>query len=444
MKSGYRNWVQLLLLLSFGLLLMGLWLPSQYVLSQTPMLRIGFMGDSTIDEYRGSDNRGGSFANVTYNWMEQLVRRRFVYSGVFQNWPEPRRLGYEYNWARSASTAQSLLDEGQPQGLAAQVAAGEIDVVVMAVGDQDFAPYNANGYAPIYNGTLTDAQVTAKVNGIIANYTTAVDTVLNARTPHVPMVVTTIADFNLSPQVLTNPQFSDPVKRQRVEDALTATNDGIKAMAAERGLPVFDAPAFSLNLAALAPTGLLTLDSVTIDLTRDGDNPHDGTLSDHIHAGTVLEGMIANEYIRLINTLIDPDIPLLSNQEILGIAGLAPLPPTPTPIPPPTNTPTPPPTPTNTPTPNPPNAAPPLNYYTTLPITLTWNMVSGVIGYQVQVATSSRFDGTLIVDTTTDPATLYVNVSPVTNGVYYWRVRGQISDVAWGAWSAAQSFTVAA
>lgn len=34
-------------------------------LKSSPVLHIGLMGDSTIDEYRGTANRGGDFASVT-------------------------------------------------------------------------------------------------------------------------------------------------------------------------------------------------------------------------------------------------------------------------------------------------------------------------------------------------------------------------------------------
>ncbi len=88
--------------------------------------------------------------------------------------------------------------------------------------------------------------------------------------------------------------------------------------------------------------------------------------------------------------------------------------------------------------------APNRNYFTALPITLTWNRVSGVIGYQVQVATSSNFDVLSIAkELTTVGDVLHVDIPTLDNGFYYWRVRGQIDSNHWGAWSEVQSFTLA-
>lgn len=91
------------------------------------------------------------------------MRERNISAGDWGDWDEPRRTGYEYNWARSAATGATLLEQKQPEGLAAQVADGKIDLVIMAIGNHDFAPYNPDAYAPIYDGTLSDDQVTDKV-----------------------------------------------------------------------------------------------------------------------------------------------------------------------------------------------------------------------------------------------------------------------------------------
>src|SRR5688572_25679629 len=99
---------------------------------------LGIMGDSNTDEYRANDNRGGSYAATTLNWLEQLVAKRGVQAGSWGTWGEPRRSGYKYNWARSGATAGSMIANGQHTGLAQQITAGEVQYVIIYVGINDF------------------------------------------------------------------------------------------------------------------------------------------------------------------------------------------------------------------------------------------------------------------------------------------------------------------
>lgn len=308
------------------LLMPALVLPSQPTRSQSP-LRIGLLGDSTIDEYRGTDSRGKSsgYADVTLNWVEQLVMYRNVDAGEWGNYPEPRRTGYAYNWSRSGANAGSLIASGQHTGLAEQVANGEIDLVIISIGNNDFAPWAGGSYTDIYNGTLAGADLESKINDVVRYITTAVDTILEAGP--VPLILTPVGEFELSPLIVIDPQYADASKRQRVSDAVAAVNEGINNLAASRGISVFDLNGYGVKvLSGLVSDGALKLDDVSINFTGVGDDPHNLILGDTVHAGTVLEGLVANGYLEQINALVDPDIALFSNQEILAHAGLAEMP----------------------------------------------------------------------------------------------------------------------
>jgi lysophospholipase L1-like esterase len=283
-------------------------------------LRLGVLGDSGSDEYRGTDNRGGAYASVTYNWVEQLVGVRGVDMGAAASWGEPRRVGLEYNWARSGATAADMITQRQHTGLAAQIAAGKIDVVIVNIGFNDFAPYRADGYAPIYDGRLSGTALQAKIDAIVANITTAVDTLRAAR--RIPVIVSTIGDWNFNPAVANNPNFSDPVKRQRVSDAIARTNAGILAMVKARGLTLFDSATFLDSIIQRIRSGTINVGGQLISPFSTGDEPHNGILSDRIHPGTVISGLLANHYLMAINSVIDTDIPLMSDWEILQTAGL--------------------------------------------------------------------------------------------------------------------------
>ncbi len=191
------------------------------------------MGDSISDEYRADDNRGGGYGATTLNWMEQLVVRRGLNFGAWGTWGEPRRTGYEYNWARSAATTSSMLEQGQHTGLAQQVAEGKVSIVFVWIGDDDFSLTNGT-YEEIYDGSLSDADLQTKMDQTVDNITTAVDTVLAAGP--VKMVLVTLADEGLAPQALF--RYPNPAGRRRFTNAVDQVNIGLKKMASTRGITV--------------------------------------------------------------------------------------------------------------------------------------------------------------------------------------------------------------
>jgi len=305
---------------------MAAWLAVEIVLSPTrglaqSPLRVGMMGDSGLEEYQGSDNRGGTYHDVSFNWVELLARDRGIYLGEWGDYSEPRRTGYAYNWARTGATAASLIAQGQHTGLAAQVAAGEIDVVVISIGLNDFVPYKEDGYEPIYSGQVSGAALTTRIDTLVANVTAAIDTIRQAN-PDIPIIMATIPDINVSPAVFNDARFSDPDKRQRVSDAVGAANTGLVEMAESRGLVVLDMNAMYSQLVERMVDGRLVLDGVEITMLAVGDEPHNGVLGDSIHGGTVLEGFLANQYIEALNDATGAQLSPLSDEEILANAGL--------------------------------------------------------------------------------------------------------------------------
>jgi hypothetical protein len=136
----------------------------------------GVPGDSSSDEFRAEDNRGGAYAATTLNWVELLVRYRGLDFGAWATRGEPRRTGYEYNWARSGARAADLIVQGQAVGLAQQVAEGRGSSAVLMIGANDFALTN-NTYAEIYSGAVSGAALTAKIDNIVASIALALDIV---------------------------------------------------------------------------------------------------------------------------------------------------------------------------------------------------------------------------------------------------------------------------
>jgi phospholipase/lecithinase/hemolysin len=281
---------------------------------------LGIMGDSASDEYRADDDRGGAYASTTLSWDELLERYRGVNIGRWGTWGGPRRSGYEYNWAHSGATAEDVVNTGQATGLAQQVAAGEVNTVVLYVGANDFAIWNG-AYATIYNGTLADKTLEDYVHSVVSSIATAIDTV-RAAGP-VNMIVTNLEDGGANPL-----QFPDPIKRQLVSNSVVSVNAGIRSVVNARpGVALVD-----LHNAASDPVissridltnGNLMVADQGISLKSDGDEPHHALLSDG-HFGTVIGCLLANYiFINPLNSQFGQNITLFSDEECLANAGIS-------------------------------------------------------------------------------------------------------------------------
>jgi len=285
-----------------------------------PIVGIGVLGGSNSDEYRGDDNRGGEYADTTLGWVEQLVKSRHLNFGEWGAWGEPRRTGFAYNWARSGATTREMIETGQHTGLAQQIAAGEVSHALLFIGTNDFSVLNGS-YTAVYDGTLDDAQLQAKIDQMTADITTAVDTLLAAG--NVKLGIVLVADSGRLPEVQAH--FSDQAKRQRVTEAIDAVNAHILALAAQRGILVIDIDQiYSELVAGMDRDGNLDFDGEKINLFSRGDEPHSGQLGDQTgHLGTVLSGYLANVlFVEPFNEAYGLNIRLLTNEEILQNAGI--------------------------------------------------------------------------------------------------------------------------
>jgi len=279
------------------------------------------LGDSNSDEYRADDDRGGDYASGTFNWMEQLVRSRGLDFGEWGTWGGVRRTGFEHNWARSGARAADLVEQGQAAGAAQQVRDGAVKYVYVHVGSNDFHLVNGT-YRDIYDGTLTDGQVAAKVDDVVSDVTAAIDTVL-AENPE-RIVLTLFGDPGRNPRALAG--YPSAAGRRRVSAAIAAVNDGLTEMAATRPrVTLYDLDAFAdAVLGRIDADGNIDVGGELISMVQSGDEPHHAQLGDRRgHPGTVISGLFANA------TFVDPfnevemlDIPPLTDAEILSNAGL--------------------------------------------------------------------------------------------------------------------------
>jgi lysophospholipase L1-like esterase len=289
-------------------------------LAPKAIVGVGVLGDSGSDEYRADDNRGGKYAATTLNWVEQLAKSRGLNFGEWGTWGEPRRTGFEYNWARSGARAQNLID--QAPGLAQQVAQGKVSHVILYIGANDFHIENGT-YQEIYDGSLSDSDVQKKVETIIRDITQATNTELAAGP--VKMVIVNLADAGKSAAALK--KYPDPARRKRVTDAIAATNLGIEQMAQEKGIPVADLDAFSISLLSrLDENYNLHVGDALIQFLTRGNDPYHLQLDDYSgHPSTVCSGLLANAvFVEPFNLYYQTGIAPLSDNEILENAGIKP------------------------------------------------------------------------------------------------------------------------
>lgn len=285
---------------------------------QFEMTGIAILGDSQSDEYRADDARGKNFDTVTYNWVEILHRERNIDFGEWGTYPEPRRTGYAYNWARSGATARSMIESGQHIGVAEQIKSGEVNTVVIYIGANDYAPFvTDNGYNAIYEGRLTEAQIIRKRNEIVADIKTAIDVLQAAG--EVKIVLVTIPHWSNNFGVAL--AFPLPEGRRRVLQAVSDTNAEITALASNYSIPVLDPNTFYANLTS-DTNGSIYVGDIKLERLLINNDPKNMFLDDGIHPGTVLNALFANELIRVLSTAYGVSITPLSTDEILGIVGL--------------------------------------------------------------------------------------------------------------------------
>lgn len=316
--------------LAFGVVLFTLYRPQSVIELIEPLVPkvtpapitmkgIAVLGDSQSDEYRADDNRGYNYPATTLNWAELLVQARKVNFGQWSVWEEPRRTGFEYNWARTGNTTASMIESEHHVGVAEQIKQGKVNVVVIFIGANDFAPYILDdGYQAIYNDELSDAAKKRKVNRIIADIKTAVYTVKDAG--DVRIVLVKVPDWGQ--HVGVQVAFPFPDQRSQVSSVVTDVNSELDKLANEEGLLTVDPNALYQGLVYENDTNKMIVDGVEIERLLLNNNPKNFYLEDGVHTGTVVNGFLANAIIEKVNLMIDNDITLLSESEIREAAGL--------------------------------------------------------------------------------------------------------------------------
>ncbi|MFO0888892.1 MAG: SGNH/GDSL hydrolase family protein [Isosphaeraceae bacterium] len=272
---------------------------------------IGILGDSYSDEYQFYPPD----RSTARNWVEILAVTRGFDFGPFTKTGrgEPRNEGYAFNWARSDATTDDLIATGQHTGLAAQVARGEVGLVVVFIGGNDFI--NAlKASDPV--GRLGEMLPRA-----LRNHRIAVETILAADT-RVRVVLVTL------PDIRHLPEFAGLIRTGKiaasVADAFTCAmrryNGQIRSLAiGNPRLAIVD-----LDLATRAANLVSTEYTLVGGLRLDRLNPGNGLdrffLADVRHPGTLGHGLMARMFIEVMNARFGAGIAPLQAREVLDLA----------------------------------------------------------------------------------------------------------------------------
>ena len=292
------------------------------------------MGDSLTDEY--SEPYYGTIGNYAQNWVQQLAANHVVDFGPTAaaagqpggTWNEPRNTGYEYNWARSGATSDTLLSGGQASGLAAQIPAQGIGYAVLWIGANDFAPFGPGPYNSIYNGLWNQSQIDSYVTSRVQNIATAVSTL---QPTGVHLVLGNFPDYGAAP-FTSSPlggDFTDPAKRQLVSSVIQQINTDLRGLAQSQHLVYVDMNALATAVFGTnsSPNSVLKVGNVAINLqqidTSTGSNPTAGFVEDGVHPNTVIQGLIANEFLDALNIGYHTGVPLFTEQQVLAHRGIA-------------------------------------------------------------------------------------------------------------------------
>jgi phospholipase/lecithinase/hemolysin len=271
---------------------------------------IGVLGDSYSDEYQFYPPD----RSTAQNWVEILARTRGLSFGRYsaQSRGEPRNQGYEFNWSRSDATTADLITSGQHTGLAEQVARGQVDIVVIFIGGNDFInALHSRDAATVVQSILSRA---------LANLRLAVETILKA-SPHVQVLVATL------PNILELPEFAGPLHQGRLSPRLAAsyTAEIGRYNAEVRTFALGTPRVVLLDLALLArlaprPDGdHVRICGRTLDRTHAQNDPDHVFLGDARHVGTLTQAVMANLVIHTLNSRFDARIKPVSVAETLDL-----------------------------------------------------------------------------------------------------------------------------
>jgi hypothetical protein len=288
-------------------------LEDRRLMAADPITGLGVAGDSLSDEY--------AYESYSYasNWVESLVKSSVVNAGPVGTYGEPRRSGYEYNWARVDATSGSLLSQGQPYNLSQQINAGLVSHAVLEIGQNDFQPNPLGGaYSSIYKGQWSQSQINSYVDQVVSNISLAVNR-LNATSGQ--LVVSNIIDFGIAP--FTKQYFPKATGRERVSNVIDSVNARLSQMADDFNVVLVDTNGLAEQLlgTSTSPKSSWTIGGVKVN-NSGGTAATNSFVSDKIHPHTLLQTQVANLFLTGFHSAYGTPVDLFTEREAVTLAKL--------------------------------------------------------------------------------------------------------------------------
>lgn len=326
-------------------------------------LNMGMLGDSLTDEYLPAPNPANTDL-AAYNWVQilALTRAQHFNFGEFRGpdnyWSDVRDAGFEYNWAKVGTAASSATRlriarifkmkaqspfmgssyiQQQVIGMAPYVQRGEVNVVFIGAGSNDFfyqtSNFTMSGKAqPLKNAVISQDFVDSVAGSLLA----AVDSLQAAGDVKVLLALVPMGTAS-----------EDNGSVEAVLAGIAAVNEILVAGASERGVGVVDLFGFasdpersnadgSVNIGGMA----LAIDSAATEADlAPGDGRQTAACNsaelcalpshanhyraeDGLHPNTAIQGLIANQVLQALNENFAAKIELLTDEEILSLTGL--------------------------------------------------------------------------------------------------------------------------
>ncbi|MGD9722468.1 MAG: PEP-CTERM sorting domain-containing protein [Pirellulales bacterium] len=208
-----------------------------------------------------------------------------------------------------ADAGEILALGNQVDQTVAQILGGNVTLVTMTIGDNDYIDVGDQ----IAAGALAGAALTAFQAQVANDIATGVN---ELRAAGAAMVLGGFANIVYSPAAADIEAI--PIAKARLEGALSGGNDLVRDYANAQGIPYIDFFALQTDV---YEAGVAEIGGVNLILTGYGADPH-YFFQDPYHAGILVRGAIANLYLQAINAGYGTNIPLLTDLEILTLAGL--------------------------------------------------------------------------------------------------------------------------
>lgn len=288
--------------------------------AQAPSM--GALGDSLSDEYRFYPPD----RSQARNWVELLGAKRILNFGPFslRSRGEPRNAGFAQDWAQSQATSADMVANQLP-GLLSQVRSGQVGLVSVIVGDNDFGHFLESAPALASDPQALMGRLEQVTASAEMNLDATVNAVLGAN-PNVKVVVGTIFDISQTPAVQSLAGAFGAQGQQLLQatsEAIGAYNAHVRAVAASNprvALADLEAVDAAITAQAAQSGGTLTYRGFTLQVATPGDAPNHLLLADGYHPGTVGQGLMADTIVSALDQTFNLPIRSLSLDQIIHLA----------------------------------------------------------------------------------------------------------------------------